>query len=477
MNMTRLGDAVTHPLNLVFLILLLAVATLHIFPRAKDPRQRLRRIKAAPGFLISVGILGTFSGIFYGLLGFNVGDIQAAVPQLLEGMTTAFLSSVLGLALALTFRVLGDQTSRRLGEADAGAATIADLNYALGKIDARLEAGLGELRSEVVELRTAVGGQGDSTLVGQIKLMRQDQADASKRMVTVLEEFAEKVSELGSKALIEALKEVIHDFNQNLTEQFGENFKQLNHAVGDLVTWQDNYRRHLTEMEQRLDAVTSSIERVREAMEGITEAVTPLPDVNDKLLRVLGELDDVGVELEARLQKFNELGERAVNAMPTIEANIERLTSGFAMTVTSGLQGIEAVQRHQAEAATQLTKAYAELRQHATSVSESSAEQHQALNKGFADTLSSLEKHLRDMHAQSASKWQEILREQIERQQDAVRQQLTNFDTTLNDQVKESLDRVSQPLLGLHQKLLQDYTPLLDSVRKIVELGQRGTQQ
>jgi hypothetical protein len=32
---------------------------------------------------------------------------------------------------------------------------------------------------------------------------------------------------MGSKALVEALRDVIRDFNQNLTEQIGENFKEL----------------------------------------------------------------------------------------------------------------------------------------------------------------------------------------------------------------------------------------------------------
>jgi len=40
------------------------------------------------------------------------------------------------------------------------------------------------------------------------------------------------MAENNSKALIEALQEVIRDFNAKINEQFGENFKQLNEAVG-----------------------------------------------------------------------------------------------------------------------------------------------------------------------------------------------------------------------------------------------------
>ena len=50
------------------------------------------------------------------------------------------------------------------------------------------------------------------------------------------------MSKLATEQVIAALKTVIQDFNNNLTEQFGENFKQLNTAVLELVTWQENYK-------------------------------------------------------------------------------------------------------------------------------------------------------------------------------------------------------------------------------------------
>ena len=44
------------------------------------------------------------------------------------------------------------------------------------------------------------------------------------------------MSKLATEQVIAALKTVIQDFNNNLAEQFGENFKQLNTAVLEPVT-------------------------------------------------------------------------------------------------------------------------------------------------------------------------------------------------------------------------------------------------
>ena len=45
------------------------------------------------GLTTTLGIFGTFVGIFIGLLGFDVNDITSSVPQLLGGLKTAFLIS------------------------------------------------------------------------------------------------------------------------------------------------------------------------------------------------------------------------------------------------------------------------------------------------------------------------------------------------------------------------------------------------
>jgi translation initiation factor 2 alpha subunit (eIF-2alpha) len=45
-----------------------------------------------------------------------------------------------------------------------------------------------------------------------------------------------------TEEIIKALQDVIKDFNNNLTEQFGDNFKQLNEAVLKMIEWQSTYK-------------------------------------------------------------------------------------------------------------------------------------------------------------------------------------------------------------------------------------------
>ena len=49
-----------------------------------------------------------------------------------------------------------------------------------------------------------------------------------------------------SKSLIEALEEVIRDFNTKISEQLGDNFKKFNESLSIMLEWHKEYKRKLT---------------------------------------------------------------------------------------------------------------------------------------------------------------------------------------------------------------------------------------
>lgn len=71
--------------------------------RSKRPT---RLIQTAPSVAVSLGIFGTFVGVYIGLLGFDVRDISASIPILLNGLKTAFMTSIWGLAVSIVLRFL-----------------------------------------------------------------------------------------------------------------------------------------------------------------------------------------------------------------------------------------------------------------------------------------------------------------------------------------------------------------------------------
>jgi len=64
--------------------------------------------------IVSLGILGTFSGIILGLWDFDSENISESVPKLLDGLKLAFFTSIFGMALSVLLSVLQAQPEKKL---------------------------------------------------------------------------------------------------------------------------------------------------------------------------------------------------------------------------------------------------------------------------------------------------------------------------------------------------------------------------
>ena len=79
--------------NLTSLILLSSFISIQfVFLLYSIINRRIIDIQNRSEVAVSLGILGTFSGIVIGLIGFNVNDIPGSVPTLLDGLKFAFIT-------------------------------------------------------------------------------------------------------------------------------------------------------------------------------------------------------------------------------------------------------------------------------------------------------------------------------------------------------------------------------------------------
>ena len=72
----------------------------------KCNKVNLRMLDTASGTLVGLGLLGTFLGLTLGIQGFdssNTDKINESIQGLLNGMGTAFLTSLLGMFLSIVF--------------------------------------------------------------------------------------------------------------------------------------------------------------------------------------------------------------------------------------------------------------------------------------------------------------------------------------------------------------------------------------
>ena len=368
----------------IFIVVILILLILSTIWTKKNKHNEFTSY--APSLLTSIGILGTFTGIVIGLLSFNVTNIDGSIENLLEGLKVAFITSLIGILSSIVLKILTSSeiiTSPNKAEIKEDI-TIKDL-YSV----------MDSQNKNIIKVQELLSDSADSSLIGQIKLMRSDISDNnkvinknleniyealkvfdtkqdkqielleqplelltninksiiisneilktleknqleqnelfnkfSKNLWIQLENFADILSKSATEQIIEALKNVIAEFNNKLTEQFGQNFKELNSAVKDLVIWQDNYKNQLSDMDKQFKLSVNSMSDMEKSIEYISINSKSIPDSMSNLEKVININQHQVDELSNHLEVFKEIRDKAVEAVPEIRTQIDATIKG-----------------------------------------------------------------------------------------------------------------------------------------------------
>lgn len=88
-------DVLLDPINIIFVMIIFSLAYLD-YSKGKELKSQI----------VSVGVLGTFVGIFIGLQAFNPNDIVNSVNDILLGLKTAFFTSIVGMSVSTTLSIV-----------------------------------------------------------------------------------------------------------------------------------------------------------------------------------------------------------------------------------------------------------------------------------------------------------------------------------------------------------------------------------
>lgn len=112
-------------------IVLAIVYSYSYISKKEDERtvnEHRKIIESLPTIISTLGVLGTFAGITWGLYNFNTSNINESIPTLLEGLKTAFFTSLAGMvgSMFLSYRInnLFDEKEKGVSDINQAAAQI-----------------------------------------------------------------------------------------------------------------------------------------------------------------------------------------------------------------------------------------------------------------------------------------------------------------------------------------------------------------
>ena len=429
--------------------------------------------RTAPTILTSIGVLGTFFGIFMGLLDFDVSRIDKSVPSLLSGLKVAFVTSILGMFFAIVLKIFQSLYPKEELSEDIGAVEI-------HKVLVEIREGEG---FALEQIRKAISDESDSSMVTQIQKLRTTVSDGQKETNDSIKygfgnlgeqfaAFAETMAENNTKALVDALESVIRDFNTQLNEQFGDNFKQLNEAVAALLTWQEQYKEQVAEMSNQFNRSLSGIQMAEESLNGIAEKAGSIPKTMESLGSVINKIDAQLDDMEGHLGAFAHLKEQASSAFPLIEEKLELMTNGIESSVSGFTNALEESLGAQEQAVSDLKEGFSGLKKQTdTAVTQ--------LSEAIEATIQDLSGEMHTVLDQQSQALQSVVgqmhesfRRAIEESNDVLGKQIAELDEQMQKEVLRVVEIMGGHLASLSGKFVDDYTPLTERLREVLKIAE-----
>lgn len=451
-----------------------------------------------PSRIASLGVLGTFIGITIGLLGFDENNIDTSVPILLSGMQTAFITSITGMIGSILMKYwqhnkqkeeLSHQSSDSIDE----NATIATLIKYLQEKDIEQAKFNNQLLDSINLMNKSISGDGDTTLINQLKILRTDltteqknTTNEIKEMVQAFNEFAIQMAENNSKALVKALEETIKDFNVKIQEQFGENFKQLNIAVGKLLVWQEEYKKTIIEVTNSQKIIFEGIEQAKVSLDKMANSSDSIQESAKSLSNIIVTAESYQKELSTSLKTLVDICQKAKQLIPTIEK----------MTVTTNKNIVEISDLAQKK----LTNLHNKTENNINDLSTSSIKklddninnminrlkdisnnmlklvnQHEnELNTAFNKTNNAISTASDKLQRSALEVTQTVadnLVEMNKKNNEALHKTTENMHKNLENVMGESMKAFANQLALISNQFANDYTPLARKLREVVQLS------
>ncbi len=391
--------------------------------------QHKRIIEYFPSIISTLGVLGTFFGITIGLIGFDTADLNASIPKLLEGLKTAFFTSLLGMLGSI---ILSSRVNRLFDK-----SVVSDSETAAARI------------VSAVELMSRVNNEG----IGEIKGLIDSYCDSFDQQTENQKVFHRTVGNNFDiiKQNDTSLATVIEKLANELTG-FSGKVDSLNNSIGTLIDLQRSQETAVANIKGSTDSIVQSLGNVEEqndtqkaalvSIAAQTVAISKIGDDVSEILDINGAINSTQGEIATEVKTF---GERLHAEVIEIEDGMEKTNKLLAEKFD---EFSELLKKSNTEALVEVMK----------KVTEEFQKQMDALiSKLIQENFDQLNKSVERLNT-----WQQENKEMIASLTRQYKEMATNFEATSTSLTKVKDD--TQLLVSDGGKLRQ----LIDSLNKVI---------
>lgn len=476
-------------------------------------RRRNVEKERLPHLATMLGVLGTFVGVCWSLLGIQlsetggIAELEIGANRLLNGLRFAFITSVFGMGTAVVLK---------MKQADEDAFD--PLEPLTERLDALVQA----------------LNDGNARLIEQSEQLRGD-----------FKTFEAEVADKSAAALTAAMESLVDGFNAEINAQCAESFRQLNDTAGRLHLWQTAHAKQVEEQSKQLDAAIEALRASEGAMSAFVERSGAFASVAERLGGALEELEtreeriarlvEPAAQLASALDalregagnlggEFRSVAESAKSAgqtIPQLESGLKQASGAFQTAADEIGKNLDERSRRSQEALAAGSQALSEIQgamgklvaqsglfaetaerleavvQHMSArqealaaVEEPARELAPALKaltdgasrltgewKAFADAASSANRELPKVDENIAGMNKAVaaaaekIGESVDRLFMERARALNNLEKSLEAALRQSLITLGRQLAELSEKFVEDYGPLTERLRQVIQMA------
>jgi len=360
---------------------------------AKVHKLNLRMLDTASGTLVGLGLLGTFLGLTWGVKGIDIStseNIQDGIQNLLGGMGTAFLTSLVGMSCSLIYTALDKTLRNKLNRNLISLTESLDEKYYIDDIELQKLNQKQLLNTLYNSLKSDMEQQSRS-LITEITSKLSYSNDSGEN-ITVANAIREILSENTEQS--KALKSFSTDLALELNNGFDEILsRQMQQKILPLMESVDATTKSVIEhIDQMASTVASPASGMMESV--VDELKKSMSAIVDEFKTNLSgsttsQLETLALQLGSASQTMGDFPKNMENISNTLQVTIEEVKNAIAeiskTSATANSTAMQQMQEQIAFATGSISNAITEVKEVMSGLTQSSQEQSSQMVAKLAD--------------------------------------------------------------------------------------------
>ena len=360
---------------------------------AKVHKLNLRMLDTASGTLVGLGLLGTFLGLTWGVKGIDIStseNIQDGIQNLLGGMGTAFLTSLVGMACSLIYTAIDKTLRNKLNRNLTTLTESLDEKYYIDDIEVQKINQTQLLNTLYNSLKSDMEQQ-SRFLITEIAA-KLSYSNESGENITVANAVREILSENAEQS--KALKSFSTDLALELNNGFDEVLsRQMQQKILPLMESVDATTKSVIEhIDQMASTVASPASGMMESV--VDELKKSMGAIIDEFKTNLSgsttsQLETLALQLGSASQTMGDFPKNMENISNTLQVTIEEVKNAIAeiskTSATANSTAMQQMQEQIAFATGSISNAITEVKEVMSGLTQSSQEQSNQMVAKLAD--------------------------------------------------------------------------------------------